>query len=130
MLKIYLNFSLAALLVFGAIVPTATAASKGQRLTTEEVRSGILKLGTGSTAKATIWLADGRKLKGYVSQAGEEDFVIRDRKTDAPTTVRYAEVVKFERNNGHSGAKSAATGAAVGVGGVLIVLFAIVFAHL
>ena len=130
MLKNYLNFSLAALLIFGAIAPTATAASKGQRPTTEEVKSKVLKLGTGSKAKATVWLGDGRKVKGYVAQTGDEDFVMRDRKTDAPTTVRYAEVVKFERNDGHSNAKWVATGAAAGVGGVVIVLFAIVFAHL
>jgi maltose-binding protein MalE len=129
MLKNYLIFSMAVLLAFGAIAPTVTAASKGQRLTTEEVKSKVFKLGTGSKAKATVWLADGRKVKGYVSQAGDEDFVMRDRKTDAPTTVRYADVVKFERNNGHSTAKWAGIGAGIGVGAFVLILVAI-FANL
>ena len=128
-MKNYLNFSLAALMVIGAIAPTAMAAPKGQQLTAQEVKTKVLKLGTGSKAKATVWLADGRKVKGYVSQAGNDDFVMRDRKTHAPTTVRYAEVVKFERNNGHSTAKWVGIGAGAGIGGFLIILFA-TLAHL
>ena len=129
MLKNYLTFSLSALLALSIIAPAAMAASKGERLTTEEVKSKVAKLGTGSKAKATVWLADGRKVKGYVSQAGAEDFVMRDRKTDVPTTVRYADVVKFERNNGHSTAKWVTIGAGAGIGGFLIILFA-TLAHL
>jgi hypothetical protein len=125
MLKHYLNFALAALMVFGAIAPTALAAPKGQQLTTQEVKTKVLKLGTGSKAKATVWLADGRKVKGYVSQAGDEDFVMRDRQTDAATTVRYADVVKFERNNGHSTAKWVGIGAGVGVGAFVVILLSI-----
>ncbi len=47
-------------------------------------------------------MKDGSKTKGYVYRAGEDDFIIRDRKTDAPTTIRYADVAKvkiiFHRN--------------------------------
>src|SRR5580765_3850189 len=106
MLKNYLNYFLAALLVMGPIAPTAMAKSKGgQKPSTDEVKTKVAKLGTGAKAKATVWLADGRKVKGYISQAGDDDFVMRDRKTNAATTVRYTDVVKFERNNGHSTAK-------------------------
>jgi hypothetical protein len=129
MLKNYLTFSLSALLALSIMAPAAMAAPKGERLTIEEVKSKVAKLGTGSKAKATVWLADGRKVKGYVSQAGAEDFVMRDRKTDVPTTVRYADVVKFERNNGHSTAKWVTIGAGAGIGGFLIILFA-TLAHL
>jgi hypothetical protein len=129
MLKQYLGFALAALLVFGTTVSTAVSAPKGQRLTTDEVKIKVAKLGTGAKAKATVWLADGTKVKGYVSQAGDEDFIMRDRKSHTPTTVRYTDVVKFERNNGHSTAKWVGIGVAAGVGGFLIILFA-TLAHL
>jgi maltose-binding protein MalE len=72
MLKQYLGFALAALLVFGTTVSTAVSAPKGLRLTTDEVKIKVAKLGTGAKAKATVWLADGTKVKGYVSQAGDE----------------------------------------------------------
>jgi hypothetical protein len=130
MLKNYLNYFLAALLLFGPIAPTAMAKTKGgQKPSTDEIKIKVAKLGTGAKAKATVWLADGRKVKGYISQAGDDDFVMRDRKTAAPTTVRYADVVKLDRNNGHSTAKWVAIGASVGVGAFVLILLAYI-AHI
>ena len=125
-LKNHLHYFLAALMLFGPVIQTSMAAPKpGQkRLTTEEVKIKVAKTGTGSKAKATVWTADGAKVKGYITQAGENDFEIRDRKTDAPSTVRYADVVKFDRNQGHSTAKWVAIGAGVGVGAFVLILLA------
>ena len=129
-LKNYLHYFLAALMLLGPVVQTSMAAPKtGQRISPEEVKNKFLKLGTGSKAKATVWLADGTKVKGYISEAGETDFVMRDRKTNAPTTVRYADVVKFDRNQGHSTAKWVAIGAGVGVGAFVLILLAAI-AHM
>ncbi len=88
----------------------------------EAVKSRVARLGVGAKAKATIRLKNGTKVKGYIAQADEEDFVIRDRKTDAPTTIRYADVLKVEDNKGHSTARNIAIGVAVGVGAVLAVI--------
>lgn len=130
MLKNYLNYLLAGLMLLGPVVQTSMAAPKGrQRMSAQEVKTKVLKLGTGSKAKATVWLADGTKVKGYISQAGDNDFVMRDRKTNASTTVRYADVVKFDRNNGHSTAKWVAIGVGAGAGGFLLILLATI-AHL
>jgi len=130
MLKTGLSYSLAALMLLGFVAPATVAAGRGQkRLTTEEVKIKVAKTGTGSKAKATVWTADGTKIKGYVAQAGDDDFVIRDRKTDAATTVRYADVVKYDRNQGHSTAKWVTVGVLAGVGSFLIILFATI-AHL
>ena len=130
MLKNYLHYFLAGLMLFGPVVQTSMAAPKpGQRVTPAEVKTKVLKLGTGSKAKATAWLADGTKVKGYISEAGENDFVMRDRKTNDPTTVRYADVVKFDRNNGHSTAKWVTIGATVGVGAFVLILLAAI-AHM
>ena len=74
-------------------------------------------------------LKDGTRRKGYIGQAGSDDFVIRDRKTDAPTTINYADVVKVESNKGHSTARNIAIGVGIGVGALLAVIF-ITIAHL
>ncbi len=131
MLKTCLNYSLALLMLLGVVAPFATAQTKtGQkRLTTEEAKIKVARTGTGSKAKATVWTADGTKVKGYIAQAGENDFVIRDRKTDAPTTVRYADVVKYDRNQGHSTAKWVTIGVVAGVGAFVLIVLATI-AHL
>ena len=130
MQKTYFIFFLAALLWLGPVVRTTTAAPRGQqRISADEVKIKVAKLGTGAKARATVWLTNGTKLKGYVAQAGENDFVMRDRKTNVPTTVSYADVTKFERNNGHSTAKWVGLGAAVGVGTFVLIILATI-AHL
>ena len=95
---------LAALLL---LAPVAQGFGAGQRpdkeaQSVEQIRIQVAKVGVGEKAKATIITKDGTKIKGYVSQAGDEDFVIRDRKTNAPTTIRYADVAKVERHHDHS----------------------------
>ena len=85
-----------------------------QATTIERMKNRVAKLGVGSKARATITLNDGAKVKGYVYSAGDEDFVIRDRKTDAATTIRYADVKKIDDNRGHSLARNILI--AVGIG--------------
>lgn len=96
---------------------------------TEKVKIKIVKLGVGSKAKATIRHKDGSKTKGYIAQSGEDNFVIRDRTTDVPTTIRYADVAKVEENRGHSTARNIAIGVGIGVGALLLAI-AISIAHL
>jgi preprotein translocase subunit SecF len=108
--------------------PTTRKANQ-QATTLERVKIKIAKLGVGAQAKATIRLKDGSKTKGYIAQAGEDNFVIRDRKTDAPTTIRYSEVAKVEENRGHSTARNIAIGVGIGVGALLLAI-AISIAHL
>jgi hypothetical protein len=74
-------------------------------------------------------MKDGTKTKGYIAQAGNDDFVIRDRKTDAPTTIRYNDVAKVESNRGHSTARNLGIGIGIGAGALLITILAVI-AHL
>ena len=127
MLKTHLSLFVAVMLLLVSVPNPAVAgqsASQGSKQvpTVEAVKSRVARLGVGAKAKATIRLKNGTKVKGYVAQAGEEDFVIRDRKTDAPTTLRYEDVLKVEDNKGHSTARNIAIGVAVGVGAVLAVI--------
>jgi hypothetical protein len=83
-----------------------SVAAQSQGASLDKSKSKVAKLGVGSKARATIKLNDGTKVKGYVYSAGDEDFVIRDRNTDAPTTVRYADVKSVDDNRGHSIARN------------------------
>ena len=127
MLKTHLSLLVAVMLLLVTVPHPATAgqtAGQGgaQVPTVEAIKSRVARLGLGAKAKATARLKNGTKVKGYIAQAGEEDFVVRDRKTDAPTTIRYADVLKVEDNKGHSTARNIAIGVAVGVGAVLAVI--------
>jgi hypothetical protein len=128
MLKTCRSFLVAGLLFLSAVSQPATAQQDKQSLT-EQIKIKIAKLGIGEKAKATITMKDGTKTKGYVSRAGDDDFVMRDRKTDAATTIRYADVVKAERNRGHSTARNIAIGVGIGVGAFLAAI-AIIITHL
>jgi len=128
MLKTYLSFLVAGLLFLSAVSQDAAAQQDKQPLT-EQIKIKIAKLGIGEKAKATITMKDGTKTKGYVSRAGDDDFVMRDRKTDAARTIRYADVLKAESNRGHSTARNIAIGVGIGVGAFLAAI-AIIITHL
>jgi hypothetical protein len=90
--------------------------------TLEEVKVKVARLGIGEKARVTVKLKDGTKMKGYISQVKDDEFIVRDRKTDEPSVVRYRDVARVESNRGHSTARNIAIGTAVGVGSVLTVL--------
>lgn len=133
MMKTHLSRSklLLSLLVLLCTFAQPLAAQQGDRqeMTLEQVKIKIAKLGVGDKAKATIRLKDGAKTKGYIAQAGDDDFVLRDRKTNTPTTIRYADVARVEANRGHSTARNIAIGVGIGVGALLAII-AITIAHL
>ena len=130
MLKTSISLVIAAMLFIAGLSPSTIVAQSGtQTPTIEQIKSKIARLGVGAKAKATIKLKNGTKVKGYVAETKEDEFVMRDRKTDVPTTIRYAEVLKVEENRGHSTARNVALGVAAGVGAVLAVIF-ITIAHL
>ncbi|HYP02879.1 MAG TPA: hypothetical protein VER76_22035 [Pyrinomonadaceae bacterium] len=127
----YLTFALVALLLqtFVGIPATASSVAVNEKTqaerdaqTLEQVKVKVARLGVGERARVTVKLKDGTKLKGYISQAKDAEFIVRDRKTDAPTVVHYRDVTRVESNRGHSTARNITIGVAVGVGSVLTVL--------
>ncbi|MGH9930878.1 MAG: hypothetical protein ACREA9_16835 [Pyrinomonadaceae bacterium] len=129
-MKPYLTCILASLLLLATISqPVAAKQGDTQATTVERIKIKVAKLGVGSKAKATVILKEGTKTKGYIAQAGDDEFVLRDRKTDAATTIRYVDVAKVESNRGHSTARNLAIGIGVGAGGLLLVILAVI-AHL
>jgi len=93
------------------------------------VKKNVAKLGVGSKAKATVTLNNGTKVKGYVYSAGDEDFVVRDSKTDSPTTIRYADVKNVDDNRGHRNAKLAVLFVGIGAAVALAAVFGAIAAN-
>ena len=119
MLRKYSSWILAVLLL---IVPVSPVAAQASRMTGDAAKIEVAKLGLGEKARATITLKNGTKVKGYVSRADENSFVIRDRKTDTPTTINYADVAKVQKNRGHSTARNLAIGIGIGAGALLTII--------
>lgn len=127
-MKTYLTCLLASMLLLATIAP-AIAAQQSEGTTVEKIKIKVARLGVGEKAKATVIQKDGAKTKGYIAQAGSDDFVLRDRKTDVPTTIRYTDVAKVESNRGHSTARNIGIGIGIGVGAFIAIVL-ITIAHL
>lgn len=129
-MRIYLTCLLAAVLfVTGTSMPVVAQQTNSNATTVEKIKAKVAKLGVGEKAKATVILKDGTKKKGYIGQAGADDFVLRDRKTDSPTTINYSDVAKVESNKGHSTARNLGLGIGIGAGAFLAIIL-ITIAHL
>ena len=106
------------------LTPIAQVFAAGQKTDNlEHVKRSVAKLGVGSKARATITLNNGTKVKGYVYRAGDEDLVMRDRKTDAATTIRYADVKNVDDNRGHRNAMLAVIFVAIGAAVTIAAVF-------
>jgi hypothetical protein len=90
--------------------------------TIDQVKATVDRAGLGEKARVTVWRRDGTKLKGFVSERRDGEFVIRDRKTNEPSIIPFAEVSRVEINRGHSTARNTAIGVAIGAGAVLTTL--------
>jgi hypothetical protein len=117
MFKKVLSLALVGLLLNVTGVSFAYAGSKAEKETrfAEKVKEGIGKLGTGAEARVEVKLRDKTKLKGYVSEAGADRFVLVNEKTGATATVAYSQVKQVKGNNLSKGAEIA-----LGVGVILL----------
>ena len=97
-------------------------AQSGSTLQVEVIKSKVARLGVGEKARATVRTKDGRKLKGYIAQTRETEFVLRDRKTDDPTIIADEDVSQIESNRGHSTARNIGIGVGIGAGAIILTL--------
>ena len=109
--------------IVGVIPAYASSKEDTRARFAEKVKEGISKLGTGPEARVEVKLRDGRKLKGYISATGENNFVIVDAKSGAASTIPYPQVKQVTGNNLSKGAKIAITvGIVVGLPFLLTVV--------
>jgi hypothetical protein len=72
-----------------------------------KVKAAVARLGSGNDARIEVKLHDKRKLKGYVSQAGDDGFFVVDEKTGVTTHVAYSDVKQVKGKNNLNGQKIA-----------------------
>ena len=105
MLRRYLSLILVVLLIYTASAETvfAQSAAGPQASFAEQVKQNIQRLGVGREARVRVKLHDGTVLAGYVSQTGADSFTLIERRTNAPTTVPYAQVKQISGGNRSTG---------------------------
>lgn len=87
---------------------------KDDALSVEKIKTKITRLGVGEKARAQIKLRSGQKIKGFVSNAGDDSFNFTDRKSGQTTTIAYADVVDVQKP-GMSKRTKIIIGVAIGV---------------
>lgn len=114
---------LSGLLLSAAVTQTTLAKTREEKRVelTEKIKAGIVKLGAGRESRVQVKLYNKTKLKGFISEIGEEDFAITDLKSGATTRVAYPNVSGVKGNNLSNGA-AIAIGAAIGAGVALLTL--------
>jgi hypothetical protein len=90
-MKKLITLTLAVLVFNLALVGTATASTEADKAAkrAEKVKAGIQKLGVGRDSRIEVTLADGTKLKGYVSEIKDGSFVVMSDGTNVATEVPY-----------------------------------------
>ncbi len=106
MFKKYLTLIVALLVINLSLSGPAFADTTAEKATkaAEKVKANITKLGTGKEARVEIRLRDNTRLKGYVSQINENNFIVVTDKTGASSEVAYANAKQVKGNNLSSGA--------------------------
>lgn len=130
MFKKYLTLILTILVLnlsFSAVAFADTKIEKEAKFV-EKVKTNIAKLGTGTQAKVEVKLKNGTKLKGYISQINDDNFVVKDVNTGAETIVPYPQTKQVKGNNLNTGVKIA-IGIGIGVGATILILYLYMITH-
>ncbi|HEX6625041.1 MAG TPA: hypothetical protein VF064_15125 [Pyrinomonadaceae bacterium] len=125
MLKRLVSLSIAALLLHAAdVFPLPALARTAQsEQQAAKVKADVTRRGTGKKARVVVRLQDGSKLKGYVSQAGNDSFTLTDSRSGQTRTLSYGDVARVNKPGGLP------LGAKIGIGmGALMGVLALVYA--
>ena len=129
-MKKLLTMLVACLVLSAVSVQPVAAAGKAEKEArfAGKVKVGIEKLGVGHDTRVEVKLRDKTRLKGFISEVGENGFVVTDLKTGASNSVAYADVKQVKGNNLSTKAK---IGIGIGIGvGVTIIVLLIILEHL
>jgi hypothetical protein len=129
-MKKLLTIMIACLVVSAISVRPIAASSRAEKEArfAGKVKLGVEKVGSGRDTRVEVKLRDKTRLKGYISEIGNNEFVVTDIKTGASNKVAYADVKQIKGNNLSTGAKIA-IGIGIGLGLTILVLFIIIAAN-
>ncbi len=119
-----LSAVLVAAIVAIATMQPAYASSREEKQAKQaaKVKAGIEKLGVGEQSRVSLKLYDKTKRSGYISEIGEDSFVVVEDRSSVATRVAYPDVAQVKGQNLTTGDK-VLIGVAIGVGAALLVFF-------
>ncbi|HEY0462351.1 MAG TPA: hypothetical protein VGC97_24675 [Pyrinomonadaceae bacterium] len=71
----------------------------------EKVKAGVLKRGTNEKKTVRVKMLNGTKLKGSISQIGDDSFTLTDSKTKQPVVIAYRDTARVEGRGLSGGAR-------------------------
>ena len=120
MIKKCLSFVLCCLLITTANLSLISAQTNTNNNASSiaKIKANVLKRGTGENKRVEVKMLDGTKLKGYISQAGEDSFNLTDSKSGQSAAIAYRDVAQVKGSGLSKGAK---IGIGIAVGAVVVV---------
>jgi hypothetical protein len=107
-----------------ASLATDSSLEKSKRaLLASKVKAAIAQLGTGESSVVRVVLYDKSKYHGYITEVGEDSFVVADAKTGATASIAFPEVKGIKGSNFSTGTK---IGIGVGIAAAIAVIVAVV----
>ena len=89
--------------------------------TAEKIKANVTRRGTGEKARVNIKMLNGTKMKGFISQAGDDSFTLTDSKTKQTSILAYSDVAQV-KGTGLSTTSKILIGVGVGVAASVVVL--------
>ena len=127
MLKSYLSLVLIGLLALSGSASSVFAQTQTDA-NTEKVKAVVAKRGVNEKKRVRVKMLSGVKMKGYISQIGDDSFTLAISKTKQPVVIAYRDVSKVE-SGGLSGGARIGIIAGAAAGGTLLVIY-LVFRHI
>ena len=110
------------LLISGTVASAQSAPPPAERASQIATwKEQVTKRGVGEKSKWTVEVADGRKLKGYTGEIGEDGFTLVDLKTEESHRIDYNAINRLSPRVGMPIATQIAITAGVLAGIVLVV---------
>ena len=130
MFKKCLSVAFIGMLLFSTNLQSISAQTNtgNNAATVEKIKANVTKRGTGEKARVNVKMLNGTKMKGFISQAGDDSFTLTDSKTKQTSTLAYSDVAQVKKQGLSTGAKIL-IGVGVGVA-VTAVVLAVAFRNL
>jgi Tfp pilus assembly protein PilV len=103
----------------------AQTSTSNNAANSDAIKANVTRRGTGEKARVNVKMLNGTKMKGFISQAGEDSFTLTDSKTKQTSTLAYSDVAQVKKP-GLSTTSKILIGVGVGVA-VTVVIFAATF---
>ena len=123
MFKKCLSVAFIGMLLFSTNLQSISAQTNtgNNTVTTDKIKANVTKRGTGEKARVNVKMLNGTKMKGFISQAGDDSFTLTDSKTKQTNTLAYSDVAQVKGTGLSTGAKIL-IGVGVGVAVTAVVL--------